>query len=82
MVIIEFFMNMKKVIILFGSLVLLISVATLIFNPSSKNDIFDSNVEALASDEGESINCIPDENSVCVDSSYGVVQPKHYFSQH
>ena len=36
----------------------------------------------LTVSEGESLNCIPDDNSVCVDGEYGVVQPKYYFSQH
>ena len=47
-----------------------------------KMDLFMTNVEALANSEGESLNCIPDDNSVCVDGDYGVVQPKYYFSQH
>lgn len=75
-------MNMKKAIILYASLALFLSVAILVFDRSSENDMFYSNVEALASGEGESINCIPEENSVCVDGSYGVVQPRHYFCQH
>lgn len=77
---------MRKLILSAAGAVLL---AASVFTFASVNksddpmdDLFKANVEALASGEGESINCIPHEKSVCVDGDRHVVQVGAYFSQH
>lgn len=71
---------MKKYII--GFLFLSCAICVVSANRMFKDNLFEENVEALTSNEGESLNCIPDANSVCVDKDYGVVQPGYYYCQH
>lgn len=73
-------MNKKKCVLIV--LACCLGVTLLVEHKQRQRDFFYRNVEALTSGEGEVINCIPDENSVCVDGDYGVVQPRYYYSKH
>lgn len=75
----SFYITLFATILLIGAFIIF---SCRLNDSAIDNNLITTNTEVLASGEGESPNCIPDENSDCVDGDYRVVQAGYYFSQH